>query len=195
MNITLNVGGKKFETTHQTLAKIPVFKHMFEACGVESQTLFIDRSPHVFKHVLALAQDSEYLFPAEFEYELKFYCVEYEKGKLRDTHSEVLRRVSECQQSLLYEIRKLKDEVAGLTRRVSNFDGKLSTMGDTVCEIENTVRKSTKITECWRMGCDEMCVNSKYCCDHYEGGTYCTIDGCERRRSNGSKLCEYHANG
>ena len=79
MNITLNLQGKIFETTHATIIKIPYFRDMFEACEFPSETLFVNRSSYIFKHVLALVTDSLYPFPEKFNFELDFYGVEYKK--------------------------------------------------------------------------------------------------------------------
>jgi hypothetical protein len=39
--------------------------------------IFIDRSPHIFKHVLSLLRDSQYDFPKKYLFELDFFGIEY----------------------------------------------------------------------------------------------------------------------
>ena len=177
MSITLNVGGKKFETTHETLARIPVFKHMFEACTDESPTLFLDRSPHVFKHVLAFAQDPQYSYPIEYEYELKFYCVEYDKGTLHDKYG-----------ALSSKIDKLQSDNAGLVIEVNNLTNQIMYLMDMVRELKNS-----DAPKCSYGTCSDEPTHDEYCEFHYKiVYNHCAVNGCTGYRRLHSSMCEYH---
>jgi len=72
--ITLNLQGTKFQTTRQTLYQIPYFKDLSYIMD-NSSTFYMDRSPHIFKHILAWAVDKKYPFPHKYVYELDFYKI------------------------------------------------------------------------------------------------------------------------
>jgi hypothetical protein len=75
--IKLNVQGKIFETTYDTITKIPYFKNMFEDVNQKSiEPIFIDRSPQLFKHILAIATDSFYPYPAQYAFELDYFLID-----------------------------------------------------------------------------------------------------------------------
>lgn len=78
--ISLDVQGQLFKTNHTNIMKIPYFNNMFNDCGsIPTETLFIDRPPHVFKHVLAWAGDHNYRYPEKYKHELDFYGIDYDK--------------------------------------------------------------------------------------------------------------------
>jgi hypothetical protein len=78
MNIILNVQGKIFETSYNTIIKIPYFKDMFEACGPPTEPIFVNRSSIIFGHVLGLVTDNKYPFPGKYKFELDFYGINYD---------------------------------------------------------------------------------------------------------------------
>ncbi len=84
MNIKLNVGGQMFETDYATIIKIPYFCAMLETCDNTDEVIFVNRSSHIFKHVLALMIDSLHPFPSKYAYELDFYGVDYKNIKLHE---------------------------------------------------------------------------------------------------------------
>ena len=74
-SIKINVGGTIFETTQDTLKKSTYFNSFLNR-WLEKETIpFIDRSPHIFKHVLSLLRDPEYLYPKNYISELDFYGI------------------------------------------------------------------------------------------------------------------------
>jgi len=81
MIITINVGGKLFTTTTETLFLSKYFKEISEdkiKCEKDGNGyIFIDRSPKTFQHVLDFIRDDKYPFPDEYEYELDFYKIQY----------------------------------------------------------------------------------------------------------------------
>ena len=87
MSIKINVGGTIFETTVNTIKKINYFKYMLEATDFDFNTiLFVDRSPHIFKHVLSLVRDLNYQYPLKYKSELDFYDMAYDINKLYDVN-------------------------------------------------------------------------------------------------------------
>lgn len=84
MSIKINVSGTIFETTKTTILKINYFKYLLEDSNLDLNITipFVDRPAHIFKHVLALAQDDIYPYPIKYKSELDFYDVVYDVGKL-----------------------------------------------------------------------------------------------------------------
>jgi len=75
--IYLNVGGKHFETTMDTLLFSPYFKGIVNLNGSINSTkespYFIDRDPKIFRHVLNLLRNPDYNYPGKYLSELEFY--------------------------------------------------------------------------------------------------------------------------
>ncbi len=75
MSVKINVGGTIFETTEITLKKINYLKYIIDDTNINlnNEILFVNRSSHIFKHVLALAIDDNYKYPSKYKTELNFY--------------------------------------------------------------------------------------------------------------------------
>lgn len=77
--IKLNIGGKHFETTQDTLTtNSGYFRAMIERWNSnkdENGEIFINRSGSIFKHVLRLMLDPEYNYPNKYISELDFYQI------------------------------------------------------------------------------------------------------------------------
>jgi hypothetical protein len=72
--ITINLQGKNFKTSRQTLYEIPYFKSLAYELD-KSNEFYLDRSAHIFKHILAWAVDNNYQFPEKYRSELKFFDI------------------------------------------------------------------------------------------------------------------------
>jgi hypothetical protein len=88
MNVILNVQGQVFETNYNSLIKLSYFRNMFSDCGMPTETIFVDRSAHIFKHVLGLITDNLYPYPEKYKFELDFYGYEYIQSDIK--HGEIL---------------------------------------------------------------------------------------------------------
>ncbi len=75
--IKINVGGRIFETTEDTLLKSEYFNFFIKRFPLKNKDLniFIDRSPYIFKHVLSLMRDNTYIYPFKYLNEIIFYGV------------------------------------------------------------------------------------------------------------------------
>lgn len=83
--VTLNVGGKIFITTKDTLNRSAYFAALLSHKWSETcdKPIFIDRSPTGFKHVLDFLRDNQYRVPAKYEYELIYYQIEYKPENIQ----------------------------------------------------------------------------------------------------------------
>lgn len=94
MNITLDVQGHVFKTNYETIIKIPYFKNMFEDCdGFPSEIIQLDRSAHIFKHVLALMCNPFYQYPKKYISELDFYDINLKGINFYENDKNILQEI------------------------------------------------------------------------------------------------------
>jgi hypothetical protein len=79
--LSLDVQGQIFKTDYDTIIKIPYFRDMFKDCGIPTETIFVNRPSHIFKHVISLVTDTLYPYPDKYKFELEFYGVDYKDVK------------------------------------------------------------------------------------------------------------------
>lgn len=72
--ITLDVGGTIFKINQKHLLKSEFFQNLFEDCSY-GEPIFIDRCPHIFKHVLGYLRDNTYPYPKRYSFELDFFLI------------------------------------------------------------------------------------------------------------------------
>ena len=88
--ITLDVGGKIFRCNKDLLImKSQYFEDFFaDNKDLPSEPLFIDRSPHIFKHILAFIRDDRYKIQDELEnnylHELDYFGITRKQNNLLD---------------------------------------------------------------------------------------------------------------
>ncbi len=90
MNIILDVQGQIFKTDYETITKIPYFKNGFDFGSIPKEIIIINRPSHIFKHILALACDPFYKFPAKYASELDFYDIDRTNIKLYNKNQDIL---------------------------------------------------------------------------------------------------------
>lgn len=79
--IIVKLQGVRFETTRETLQKIPYINNMLSD---QYNRYLIDRSPTGFGHVLSWAVDPRYPFPSKFKYELDYYGINHNEVNMID---------------------------------------------------------------------------------------------------------------
>ena len=197
MNISLNISGQCFEVQKNTLIKIPYFHDMFDACGDDiNEIIPVNRSPHIFKHVLALVIDPLYLFPAKYAFELDFYGVVYEKKNLYDKHQEIINRID-----------KIENNLDTLNNQVSNIKSKIK-------KVKTSIQYLPSDNSCHDFHCNypheegslfcaehKKCLETNcfrypnsgynYCPEHYLSGYICDQGGCRHPRE-GTEYCQRH---
>jgi hypothetical protein len=192
MSITLNVQGQIFQTNYDTITKIPYFRDMFQDCGQPTETVFIDRPSHIFKHVLALATDPFYKFPEKYISELDFYCINIKEVKLYNKIPEIVNKLSNYEiiekveelydYKIIKKVRKLYD--AEIIEKVEKlYDAKI------IEKVEKLYDPPRECDKCY----SEALHNSKYCEYHYENAIDCVIPDCSSEQYKYSR-CEYHYN-
>lgn len=106
--VKLNVGGKQFQARVLTLVlRSGYFRTLFDPTHhpVPTGEIFIDRSPHLFKHVLSLIRDVNYPYPKKYVRELDYYQVEYED--FPDPISTIIIRLNKMEKHLYVITREL----------------------------------------------------------------------------------------
>lgn len=69
--VKLNVGGKVFHTTTETLKRSGFFRQRMDELVSTAGEYFIDRSSDMFEHVLNFLRDPDYPYPADYSYILE----------------------------------------------------------------------------------------------------------------------------
>lgn len=81
MIIVINVGGKLFTTTKETLLESNYFQDILDGkiiCEKDDYgNIFVDRCPKIFGQVLNFLRDDKYKFPNEYLFELDHYRIPY----------------------------------------------------------------------------------------------------------------------
>lgn len=143
MTLRLNVGGKIFETTKDVLFKINYFKYMLEDTNIDlNNEIFINRSGHIFKHIIALAIDDNYKYPHKYKEELDFYDMKYTLSQLYYDSDIILECVNMMEKKI---IKNCNDHV----KNCNDWDC-------CMC-IDN---------KCSRYDCNYECKNNFVCQDH-----------------------------
>lgn len=72
--VTLDVSGTIFKVEEFTFLRIPLFKEAYEGSNRHlNETVWVPRSSKLFHHILGLAIDDTYPYPAKYFSELKYY--------------------------------------------------------------------------------------------------------------------------
>ncbi len=130
--ITLDVGGKFFKCNKDLLiSRCKYFEDLFavydEIKDGEMNTneiIFIDRSPHIFKHILALIRDSRYQYPKKYNEELYYFLMKKRKKRIisKEINSKEFKNLSIKEKfSLLEEKNLYVDEIECFKRLKTRF--------------------------------------------------------------------------
>ena len=150
--IKLNVSGTLFEATKDILIKIPYFKYLFDDTDNDlNEIIFIGRSPHMFKHVLALAIDDNYNFPIKYKNELDFYDMKYDYSKLHDPFYDLENNI----------IIKIKNTVTGSKCKL--HECKVIVLNDNEYCVNHT---GICLYAFWSGYCEKRCDDGIRCDDH-----------------------------
>jgi hypothetical protein len=198
MNIKINIGGQLFETTFDTIIKIPYFRDMFEACGeAPNETLFVNRPPHIFKHILAFIIDPLYPFPKKYAFELDFYGIDYKNINLYDMQQEITGEIKNqtellCQQQVTTN-EQTQQNLVGLNNKIKHITetvNKIITDPRRACPIGMSPTGDTR--KCRYTTCgNTIDYNKNYCnrCEYW--GSCCNSGGCNNNRTRGG-YCHSH---
>lgn len=93
--VVVDVGGKLFKTRVETLARAEYFHQIFVSphwarSNDDRTSLFVDRCPGLFKHVLRLLRDTNYALPEKCLSELDFYGICWDKPATPKTENVAL---------------------------------------------------------------------------------------------------------
>ena len=120
----LNVGGTIFETTWSTLSNSGYFRSMYDRwvkCSSNTEKeIFIDSSPHLFKHIISLLRNPSYPYPLKYKHELDFYVIDFQGADIKinfyDPNAELLIRMNQMHDDMT----KINDNVNRDKQRISD---------------------------------------------------------------------------
>ena len=187
MNITLDVCGQIFKTDYNTIIKIPYFRDMFEACGeAPNETVFVNRPPHIFKHILAFIIDPLYPFPKKYAFELDFYGIDYKNKNLYEQNSD---KIKELNDKIDYYQHTNVENITELTTTINVLNEEIT---DKIKQIytdqSNLLAGKNKC-----MTCDiYISSKNKYCDDCNINGIYCNVRNCYHHVASNQLYCNMH---
>jgi BTB/POZ domain/Hint-domain len=146
--IKLNVGGRLFETTKETLQNSEYFVSLLTRWNNDEEIKFIDRSGKVFEHVLLFLQEPSYNYPDKYLFELDFYGITYNTSSPDNLLSDKLDDLSKKIDNLSD---KVDEKVSDLILRGKGWKEcencpKLVPSDDTQCD---ECRQSRRSSSCW----------------------------------------------
>ncbi len=159
MSIKINISGTIFETTITTLKKINYFKYMLEDTNYDNtQIIFVDRPPHIFKHVLAFAIDNNYNYPIKYKGELDFYDMPYDIDKLYNPLDEINNRI---------HILEKKSDMIPIQCKICTSGAYI---GNPFCYHHQIYKNRCIYSKGFRVVCGEKCDNStnNYYCENHK---------------------------
>lgn len=174
--IKVNVSGKVFEIPYKTLICIPYFKYMLEDC-IHDNVIFVNRSSHIFKHVLGLVIDPLYPYPDIYSFELAFYGIDYDK----DNSVTELKTMVNGLRDYLQD----KQHLSNICR-YHDCDLNKSTNSLFCTEHLNICAYVLQEDDCYKTESDSK---YNYCEYHSKIGYLCNKSGCRNLRILGSKYC------
>lgn len=167
MNIKLNISGQHFEINKNILTKIPYFHDMLDACNEYdlNEIIFINRSPHIFKHVLGSTIDQLYPFPLKYAFELDFYGIQYHEVNLQDKYSQLENKIKYLEEQLNNILFKNIVQYC-----IFDYCTELCAKNSLHCYSHMRCMFGECIID--------PCENCNYCAMHESVGQLCSVGGC-----------------
>jgi hypothetical protein len=108
MSIIVNISGKIFKVSQETIRRSQLFDTMMTDCDISGE-IFIERSAQLFKHVYAFLLDPKYPYPKKYYSELDYYLVSYDYELLYDPDTKILEIKKDIEQIKEY-VKELKND-------------------------------------------------------------------------------------
>jgi hypothetical protein len=178
--ITLVIRNKTFVVPKNVLCQADYFKNLFEDTAV-GDTITLNRSPKIFKHVLEALYDGKYPFPQKYEYELDFYLVNKKLVNIYDPHIKKLNRIQRNLNANIDSIDKLNN--------VCNLNNQQ--IWEVINIIKSDLRPCAKCVTVFKVGtpcCYDKTRQEASCCLH----RICRMANCQRECCFGDLYCSIH---
>jgi len=136
--VHLNVGGRHFETTKETLIQSPYFEALLNRWAPDSsKEIFLDRSGKAFEHVLSFLRNPKYNVPFPYQSELEFYGLQsHESSEMFQLRTRQVRGRGEWMQMEL----KMHKSLYSFFEKVHSGRFYAKTCHDVVLEKEHSGR-------------------------------------------------------
>lgn len=149
--LTLDVGGVIFKINKELLLKkSEYFKSLFEDNSnlVSEKVIYVDRSPHIFKHVLSFIRDSTYDYPIKYISELKYFLVDFDPNLMKKDENEILLEIRDNINSMNKTMKSVKNSINSLDNtmeKVKNLsDPRYCRICESICDNPNGDRHCNK---------------------------------------------------
>ena len=165
------------------------------ALATTGSSIEINRSAHIFEHVLAYLIDPTYPYPKKYVNELKYYLVPYTLSKLHDPSEKLFKIID-----------TIDTDIKDLTSKIDEIDSYTGKLMDKLKDIEYELEQIKKHTDtdeqkCCHDNCRDNALRSVACEDHlnkcsheghndYTGQYGVCYEHCEANE----KYCDDHRN-
>lgn len=180
------INDKRYEISENVLFKIPYFKEIIQINNMDNSIpIYIERSSILFQHVLSYIMNPIYLYPIEYEKELQFYGIIYDKNKLYNKD------------------KVMQDHLYLIENRLENDHYKYEQYPCYYKACKKNINKETIFCDvhinesiCLVKDCNNKSINFNYCDDHlnidYNKDIPCFFKNCCLRNIVGKKYCYKH---
>jgi len=175
-NVTINVGGKLFVTTYDTLCKSTYFVVKLNSNWLSDD--IIDSSPENFVHVLNFMRNHNYPFDKNIAYELDYFGIDYDINKLYDPKSELLKVLNDKlydSQNKLYNM--VNEKFTETISEIIDIYNKLDLIKDDITSLKNIKKEKwdnykSENNLCRKDGCINLQTKPRYYCREHCDNTY-----------------------
>ncbi len=187
-NIKVNVMGREFEVPKKILLAIPYFSDMIHDCN-DDKMIFVGRSSKLFEEVLQYVVDKSHPYPAKYEYELKFYGVEYNVIELYAAQKAINDKINN-----LYDLnKKFENALINIGHDMVKRQFDCIKTGCTIAPRDHRLKCDSCINKCAYNSCKATTHKTNYC-DKHMLTRFCNYYKCNNLHLPDESLCFEHFN-
>jgi hypothetical protein len=178
MSIILNISGRIFNVSKDTISKSQLFSGILADCVIDNE-IIIHRSAKLFEHVYSYLLDDRYPYPKKYYSELDYYLVPYDMDSLYDPD------------------KTWQTEYDKLNSKISKMENILNlTIDESIASKMKNLSHRCSYPMCYnqRRYPDGVCYEHRsYCCHQfYDEISLLSVKSCKNKSYRSGIYCENH---